>query len=69
MGSTPEKVDRIIARDTQTTWPDPWSLVETDYSLNCFGKVEASTKALGSVIIDCGDKHYNKGFTLGYLYV
>ena len=28
---------------------DPWSLVETDYSLNCFGKVEASTKALGSV--------------------
>ena len=49
MGSTPAKVDRIIARDTQTTWPDPWSLVETDYSLNCFGKVEASTKALGSV--------------------
>jgi len=25
MGPTPEKVGRIIARDTQTTWPDPWS--------------------------------------------
>ena len=24
---------------------------------------------LGSVIIDCGDKHYNKGITPGYLYV
>ena len=24
---------------------------------------------LGSVINDCGDKHYNKGVTLGYLYV
>ncbi len=49
LGLAPEKASRIIARDTQTTWPDPWSLVETDYSLNCFGKVEASTKALGSV--------------------
>jgi len=29
MGSTPEKVDRIIARDTQTTWPDPWSYYTT----------------------------------------
>ena len=28
MGSTPAKVDRIIARDTQTTWPDPWSNVK-----------------------------------------
>ena len=25
MGSAPEKADRIKARDTQTTWPDPWS--------------------------------------------
>jgi len=25
MGPTPAKVGRIIARDTQTTWPDPWS--------------------------------------------
>ena len=25
MGSTPAKVDRIKARDTQTTSPDPWS--------------------------------------------
>ena len=24
---------------------------------------------LGSVIIDCGDKHYNKGISPGYLYV
>ena len=24
---------------------------------------------LGSVINDCGDKHYNKGVSLGYLYV
>jgi len=24
---------------------------------------------LGSVINDCGDKQYNKGVTLGYLYV
>ena len=28
MGPTPAKVGRIIARDTQTTWPDPWSLVD-----------------------------------------
>jgi len=26
MGPTPAKVGRIIARDTQTTWPDPWSI-------------------------------------------
>ena len=25
MGLAPEKASRIIARDTQTTWPDPWS--------------------------------------------
>ncbi len=25
MGPTPAKVGRIKARDTQTTWPDPWS--------------------------------------------
>ena len=26
MGPTPAKVGRIKARDTQTTWPDPWSI-------------------------------------------
>ena len=26
MGPAPEKAGRIKARDTQTTWPDPWSL-------------------------------------------
>jgi len=25
MGLAPEKASRIKARDTQTTWPDPWS--------------------------------------------
>ena len=45
--------------DSHWAGTDPWSLVETYFSLNCFGKVKASTKALGSVIIDCEDKHYN----------
>jgi len=27
MGPTPAKVGRIIARDTQTTWPDPWCVI------------------------------------------
>ena len=26
MGLAPEKASRIKARDTQTTWPDPWSI-------------------------------------------
>jgi hypothetical protein len=59
MGPTPAKVGRIKARDTQTTSPDPWSI--RAYSTGMMD--------LGSVIIDCGDKHYNKGVTLGYLYV
>ena len=32
-------------------------------------KLTVRTTDLGSVIIDCGDKHYNKGVTPGYLYV
>ncbi len=52
MGPTPAKVGRIKARDTQTTWPDPWSIDTRDYSV-------ATLMDLGSVINDCGDKHYN----------
>jgi len=29
MGLAPEKASRIKARDTQTTWPDPWSQVSS----------------------------------------
>jgi len=42
MGPTPAKVGRIIARDTQTTWPDPWSIDTRDYSV-------ATLMDLGSV--------------------
>ena len=52
MGLAPAKASRIKARDTQTTWPDPWSS----------GRVTLTfSEDLGSVINDCGDKHYNIG--------
>ena len=53
MGPTPAKVGRIIARDTQTTWPDPWS--------NGSAKPESATqnrisglKISGGVTLDLG---------------
>ena len=53
----PEKASRIKARDTQTTSPDPWSIVYSDIESRCI--LEFLPMDLGSVIIDCGDKHYN----------
>ncbi len=87
MGPTPAKVGRIKARDTQTTWPDPWSIDTRDYSVatlmdlktdpwsdgsaklelaiyygepNRISRLKISggvTSDLGSVIVDCENKH------------
>ena len=63
MGLAPEKASRINTHydRTASVGTDPWS--------NCPGILDTLRLDLGSVIIDCGDKHYNTGITPGYLYV
>ena len=71
MGLAPEKASRINGRDTQTTCPDPWSDGSAKLELaiyygepNRISRLKISggvTSDLGSVINDCGDKHYNIG--------
>jgi len=58
MGPTPAKVGRIYGRDTQTTCPDPWSTVYSDIESRCI--LEFLPVDLGSVIVDCEYKHYNR---------
>ena len=65
MGLAPEKASRINTHydRTASVGADPWSIVFRSSTLL------PDAMDLGSVIIDCGDKHYNTGITPGYLYV
>ena len=70
MGLAPEKASRIKARDTLTTWPDPWSdgsAKPESATQNRISGLKISggvTSDLGSVVV--GDGLEPVALVLGY---